>query len=464
MKSKRQQNKSELICAYCGKEFKYESERKRHEQSHSPQFECKVCAKKFSFLSAVRRHEKQHERTGSVSCNECNRKFRDETLLERHIKYAHKGTFTCTKCDTAFSSELALRAHSKTHRPKSERQYRCSFSGCTKTFNFTHHLKHHELTHTNTKQHHCSVCGKGFIQLHHLKSHLKKHGPENWLTCGIAECKKTFPTEYALKRHIATHNKIKLDDIDESSSERKSSCDVTELIESDTVTSSTCDQVSLQEFPHTDYLKECGVEKEVINTENNSKAKDNQLKNSEAVRIDFEDDISTCKSFVGGCIMGADANGNDKCLCAQISKHTINYELSPNENTPIQLENTPKKTVENVKDDVCGDCECSNNKNWCATSLNQNFSVSDVNKDLPKIEYKHDGTIRITDTFDIDIPSGKAKEDLDMVPYNSCKAVLGKCIVGGNGTIDEGCLCARMAMDDQQMIAQEIDELTPCPK
>lgn len=41
-------------CTHCSKEFKYESEKRRHEQSHVPQFGCKICSKKFSFLWVYR--------------------------------------------------------------------------------------------------------------------------------------------------------------------------------------------------------------------------------------------------------------------------------------------------------------------------------------------------------------------------------------------------------------------------
>lgn len=43
------------------------------------------------FRSALRRHEKNHERSDPVKCKECGGTFRDETLLKRHVKYAHNG-------------------------------------------------------------------------------------------------------------------------------------------------------------------------------------------------------------------------------------------------------------------------------------------------------------------------------------------------------------------------------------
>lgn len=240
------------------------------------------------------------------------------------------------------------------------------------------------------------------------------------------------------------------------------------FIFTDSIICVTCDQVLLRD-QYTEHIKECDIKKETLNIASHPKETQETLDKLETVRVELDDDISTCKSYVGGCIMGVDANGNDKCLCAQISgRSTDFYELTPNENKiAVAKSENPKTSERDEKvDNVCEGCECASNKTWCNTGQNnESIENPEVKDDLPNIEYRNDGTIRIKDTFDIDMsPSGSdnVKDSFD-IPYNSCKAVLGKCIVSGNGTIDEGCLCARMAMDDQ-MIAQEIDELTPCPK
>ncbi|KAM3958258.1 uncharacterized protein ACR2FA_007703 [Aphomia sociella] len=453
----KQNSKNLFNCAYCEKQFKYDSERKRHEQSHSPQFECKVCSKRFSFLSALRRHEKQHERTGSVPCTKCNRQFRDEILLKRHIKYAHKGTCICSKCNTTFSSELALRTHMKTHKPEWERRYRCSVNGCGKSFNFPHHLKHHEFTHTNIKQHYCKVCGKGFIQSHHLKTHMKSHEPSTWLVCPMPSCTKKFTNETARKRHLRIHER----DVDSGSS-----CDSN--------TNNTDGQKLLDEVHNNvgeNQLEHLSREdlKNILNIPNvtgviiNVKASRKDLSNVN--RLD-NSAVANCKSALGGCIMSNDSQIDKNCLCAQISSPVDDYyDQTPNEEF-YKTDEVHKEKVEAIKDvksgndevSFCEGCDCGayNTTNLEATS------TCDV------LNHNKDGTnasVKTNDNNGTETTKEKVEENKNVfVPFNSCKSILGKCIVSGNGTIGEGCLCAKMAMDDQSLIAEEIDEITPCPK
>lgn len=102
--------------------------------------------------------------------------------------------------------------------------------------------------------------------------------------------------------------------------------------------------------------------------------------------------------------------------------------------------------------------------------------------DMPEFERRLDGSVKIIEKFDIDIENGirtdkqccvrsevkygdkNEERYINNMLYNSCRDVLGNCIVSGNGNIDEECLCAKMTADDQQMIAQEIEDITPCPK
>ncbi|VVC90736.1 unnamed protein product [Leptidea sinapis] len=371
-------------CLYCNKEFKYESEKGRHEQSHIPQFECIECKKKFSFLSALRRHQKQHQRTGSVKCPQCGRNFRDETLLKRHIQYAHKDTYICAKCYAKFNSQQALLSHSKTHKPKLERRYRCGHNGCEKTFNFAHHLRHHELTHTDNKPYYCKECGKGYIQLNHYKTHLLAHQPSA-LEC--SHCMKKFSNKYALKRHHKLHkNKCKM----EVSSQEL-------YLDNNLKSQPSLSHVRMEENK-LDILVEQNIIKENNNIQNNT----------DSIKISKED------------------NNNDL------------------------------RNKERPEDSKCHTCKCKSGK----------F----IENSMPQLEYKDDGTIKIKEFVDVDIdidvvtvPQKSGEELQSIFPYNSCRDVLGKCIVSGNGTISEECICAKMALDDELMISQEVDEITPCP-
>ncbi|XP_045761214.1 zinc finger protein 93-like [Maniola jurtina] len=452
-------------CSYCAKKFKYESEKKRHELSHIPQFECKECCKKFSFISALKRHQKQHERTCSVICSDCGRSFRDEPLLKRHIKYAHKGIHVCSKCSSTFHSDLALSSHMKSHKPKCERRFKCKYSGCNKSFNFSHHLKHHELTHTNQKQHSCKICGKGFIQLHHLKTHLKSHELDDLNPISsVLDCNHTILTEVPKKRRFAANKTT-----NDSGISSDSNCDISQDSTKGSKLCATCGQMIKSSLYET-HKEKCISTEEI--------PEDLSLKLLPS--IEFNNNNTTvkselnCESILGACIVSGDSPGSN-CLCAQIKIDVDFHDIaSPIEpfNVKNQLQPIESLCDKGITRNNCG-CECSSKK---VCNLSTNMRHCDK-KDFPEIEYRNDGVIKIKDTFDFDVidtitPTKEVETDEqydsfklnNFVPYNSCQAVLGRCIVSGNGTMSEECLCAKMAMDDQTDIAQEeIDEITPHP-
>ncbi|CAB3245353.1 unnamed protein product [Arctia plantaginis] len=485
--------KTLLRCSQCSKEFKYDSERKRHEQSHIPQFACKVCSKTFSFISALRRHEKQHERTGKATCDLCDKAFKDHVLLKRHVKYAHEGLHTCSKCDSVFNSEPALRTHLRTHKAESERRYQCSFEGCSKKFNFAHHLKHHELTHTNTKQYFCKICAKGFIQSHHLKTHLKTHSVDYSLHCTFPDCNKKFATEYAKKRHEAKHD-VKMDSGISSDSNSAADTSIPTILKDTDVNDSiqlhklNLESQSTDSSSYTfadsynklanEYVEEnyshkyneniSPLEEMISKTEREdhnmlidynkfiehipedlSIKNNNNNESSEKYSLRIrKSEMNDCKSAVGGCIM---KEQNENCVCAQISD-TINddYDFTPI-GTALKLTDSNLNSNDTRRSKCCG----------------SNRSIT--NDEMPEFEFKIDGTVKIKEFIDIDIATeyglksdNKIKCDVNSVPYNSCKAILGNCIVSGNGTIGDGCLCAKMIIDDQ-VTAEEIEDITPYP-
>lgn len=183
-------------------------------------------------------------------------------------------------------------------------------------------------------------------------------------------------------------------------------------------------------------------------------------------------DVNYCDAVTGGCIANGDSSGND-CLCAQI-KIDVDFPDIASPIDPI-ITNHEVMPIESLGDKVtnnmCGGCNYSSKKICNLSTIKREYE-----NDVPQIEYRNDGVIKIKDAFDIEIKKinthiekdFKVEKDRDVseisyVPYNSCQAVLGRCIASGNGTMSEDCLCAKMAMDDQTIISQEIDEITPQP-
>lgn len=210
-----------------------------------------------------------------------------------------------------------------------------------------------------------------------------------------------------------------------------------------------------------------------------------------------ENIISNCKDIIGDCI------SDENCLCTQINSNVgvmrkiigtttenlLKHKVDSTNANIIKLSKDLKTIVSennvSIKTNPCEECHCDN---WCSDN-GKTLGIITHGAETPEIEYRLDGTVKVKDTYDIifdskvkivdapatiptiveDLSIRKYQEniqeqELKMIPFNSCKDVLGNCIVSGNGTIGEGCLCAKMAVDDQPMIAQEIEDITPCPK
>lgn len=193
--------------------------------------------------------------------------------------------------------------------------------------------------------------------------------------------------------------------------------------------------------------------------------------------------FSDCRKVLGKCI--ANENSPNSCLCAQIveANNFYNSILANNSFDPDPEKNEDKLTVkmnvveENSMNNECEGCECASIRNNHQSINIKELQNTSTDCNIPKLEIRKDGIIKLEETFDLSINiendiinrNNKYKNINDEImninnniPYNSCKAVLGKCIVSGSGTISENCLCAKMAIDDQIM-DQEIDEITPRP-
>lgn len=167
--------------------------------------------------------------------------------------------------------------------------------------------------------------------------------------------------------------------------------------------------------------------------------------------------MTDCEIVLGGCLISG--NPKDDCLCVQMTHNNDEpYDLTPiAKRKDISTLNTTSDKKQ------CEGCECA--------AICNITNIDNENSCNPNIEYGVDGIVKLKDTFDIDIPESIVNhKDIELkeskiksVPYNSCKAILGKCIVSGSGTISENCLCAKMHCDESQVLSEEAEGIIPHP-
>ncbi|OBT71690.1 hypothetical protein VF21_09660 [Pseudogymnoascus sp. 05NY08] len=92
--------------------------------------------------------------------------------------------------------------------PSELKTIKCTYDGCTKTFNRPVRLASHLRSHTNERPFACtySDCDKAYIEEKHLKQHIKgSHTHERNHQCDWEGCTKSFLTATRLRRHQAAH-------------------------------------------------------------------------------------------------------------------------------------------------------------------------------------------------------------------------------------------------------------------
>lgn len=190
-------------CSICGKKFKVEYARKKHEQGHqTEQYFCSLCQKHFLKLSHYKRHVLVHNRRES-KCPHCDSVFLQLTAFKYHLRtHTEERPYQCSCCIESFQQKEDLEQHCLKHRKfKKQKPYSCT--RCDSAFSTLVELTEHMSLHEGEPPQTCPVCGKSFLNKNKLEKHLSIHTGERPHLCSI--CGNGFPSAASLKLHAHIH-------------------------------------------------------------------------------------------------------------------------------------------------------------------------------------------------------------------------------------------------------------------
>uniref|UniRef100_A0A1A8V1S7 C2H2-type domain-containing protein n=1 Tax=Nothobranchius furzeri TaxID=105023 RepID=A0A1A8V1S7_NOTFU len=187
-------------CLECGKGFKKRAHLTGHKIVHQKRMQCTICSKIFQTVGELLQHRSLHLKRGRLQCPDCPTQFDYPAHLLRHLKSHRKkekklqqpeeGTQLkpqepvesvkeynaqkqqqCVLCKEVFDDSLNLRKHTLTHISRSSSP-RCPF--CKKSYPERRNLLRHLIVHLGDKSLSCTNCGKQFYRPLYLNIHMQK--------------------------------------------------------------------------------------------------------------------------------------------------------------------------------------------------------------------------------------------------------------------------------------------------
>jgi KRAB domain-containing zinc finger protein len=140
-----------------------------------------------------------------VACPLCDKKFRDQIALQRHVQASHdKIKFLCPEegCGKAFSCKSSLKAHKAEH--SGAWKYFCSV--CGKGFTSLSAHKYHEMSDQGIKPYPCEICEKSFSTPQNRNAHVEVH---NQMEDGCKHVCDICGKSYKAARYLRSHQKTK---------------------------------------------------------------------------------------------------------------------------------------------------------------------------------------------------------------------------------------------------------------
>ena len=170
------------ICGDCGNTFGHFNDFRRHCFTHDQlkPFKCHICGKRFGDRSRIfKQHMISLHSDIRFSCFLCDKLFRVEEYLDKHIRWHFNGYVS--NCGMCAAGVGGLHGHDND---------KIACPVCAKEV--THGaLNKHIQTHSGKRDYICNVCGRAFFNNNHLHKHLGTvHSTDKPFACEL--CPKKF--------------------------------------------------------------------------------------------------------------------------------------------------------------------------------------------------------------------------------------------------------------------------------
>ncbi|CAH8569411.1 unnamed protein product [Heterobilharzia americana] len=190
-------------CEYCGLIYPKRSSLRYHIfRMHNQELahECFMCQRRFRLETELRRHVKEMH-SGAVKCEICHKVCANLRCYAQHRqKHFRTRIYQCTDCQTTFKSKLAMKRHIRVeHLQLGPEKFECQICGKIVTQIGMHMLIHKEA------RFECEYCNKRFTKAAYYNEHLRIHRGEQPFECHI--CRKRFNKKSNLNVHVKFHEK-----------------------------------------------------------------------------------------------------------------------------------------------------------------------------------------------------------------------------------------------------------------